>query len=204
MTETAEERWTVFYATETGNSRKIAETMSARAQAAGIATELQDLATARPRMLAKLKRALFVVATHGIGEPPAGTEAFFELWLGDNAPRLEQLEYSVIALGDSSYADFCETGRQLDERLFELGATRIADRADCDLDFQATAQEWTEEVLDKSGHSPVGEVPTRSTLRAVQVSPAITPLAPFRSRVLTNQRITATHPARTCGTLSST
>ena len=188
--------WTILYAGETGNSRGIAEELDARARAAGIASKLQDIATIRPRALAKLRRALFVVATHGIGEAPEGTAPFFELWFGDDAPRLETLEFSVLALGDSSYVDFCEIGRRLDERLAALGATRIADRLDCDLDFAETAERWTTDVLEKADRTSKPAGVSRTHLRAVQPPAAATRSTPFSSRLLTNQRITGSNSSK--------
>lgn len=188
--EGGEEPLTVLFASETGNSRRIAEELDARARAAGIASELQDLATVRPRTLTKLRRALFVVATHGIGDAPEGTAPFFELWLGDDAPRLEQLEFSVLALGDSSYADFCEIGRQLDERLSALGATRITARVDCDLDFAEPAQLWSATILDKIDGAPKPANASRAVLRSVRPASTATREVPFSARMLTNQRIT--------------
>ena len=143
----AADTWHVFYATETGNSRSVAEQLASNATAAGLSTELHDLSITRPKVLKTVESAVFVLATHGIGEPPEGSEAFFEFWQSEKAPRLDKLNYSVLALGDSSYADFCEMGRIFDARLSELGATSVVGRVDCDLDFDAQADEWTNEVV---------------------------------------------------------
>ncbi|HZD54348.1 MAG TPA: assimilatory sulfite reductase (NADPH) flavoprotein subunit [Woeseiaceae bacterium] len=187
------ESWTVFYATETGNSRRIAGELAERAKAAGVAVELQDLRDYKPKALSKVANAVFVVATHGIGDPPDGTELFFEFWLGERAPRLEQLSYSVLALGDSSYADFCVMGQRLDQRLRALGATPLVDRIDCDVDFESPAADWTERVVShaaesvKAFASPVAR-PTR--LRAVPRVSAPTRDRPFQAGILVNQPIT--------------
>ncbi len=180
--------WTILYATETGNSRRIAESLAQRATESNVKAKLEDLTNVRPRLLSQLERAVFVVATHGLGDPPEGTEAFFEFWHRDDAPRLEGLEYSVLALGDSSYADFCEIGRRLDTRLTELGATRIAARVDCDVDFDDDADRWSSAVLDRARRDSDTAAPARTVLRAVPS--AVSRSHPFASRLLANQRIT--------------
>ncbi|MEX2495506.1 MAG: assimilatory sulfite reductase (NADPH) flavoprotein subunit [Woeseia sp.] len=185
--------WTVFYATETGNSRRIAQSLGERAKEAGIAVELQDLRDYRPKGLAKLSNALFVVATHGIGEPPDGSELFFEFWLGERAPRLEQLNYSVLALGDSSYADFCAMGQILDDRLRALGAKPVVDRMECDLDYDAPAAAWTKSVVEHAVANSATEPPqsVRSPhLRAVSNRLTYTRDTPFPAEILLDQPIT--------------
>lgn len=189
--EPAADGWTVFYATETGNSRRVAQALADRAREAGLAVELQDLRDFRPKALAKLTRAVFVLATHGIGEPPDGTEAFFDFWNSKRAPRLENLEYSVLALGDSSYADFCAMGRLFDDRLRALGAKAIVERIECDLDFEEPAAGWTGKVVDyarEHGGATAAPANRRASLRAVSNAPSKE--RPFAAEILLNQVIT--------------
>jgi sulfite reductase (NADPH) flavoprotein alpha-component len=181
----------VFYATETGNSRSIAEELVAEARARGADARAVDLAEFRPAQLKKELRALFVVATHGLGDPPDGTEGFFDFVSGDRAPRLENLSYSVLALGDSSYEDFCETGRQLDLRLEALGAARLEPRVDCDVDFESAADSWKETLLARL-QAELETTPNRAS------SPQLVRVAarnysrkdPFTAPVLENLAIT--------------
>jgi sulfite reductase (NADPH) flavoprotein alpha-component len=194
---TAAARWTVFYATETGNSRRLAQKLIEMSQSSGLQIALQDLRELRPKDLAKEQNAVFVVATHGLGEAPDGTQAFFEFWLSERAPRLEQLSYSVLSLGDSSYADFCETGRLLDKRLAALGATRIVDRIDCDLDFDAPAAAWTGSIVARVKASGTGSATEQQgvqqrqfALHAVSKRQVPTRDEPFEARVLQSQKIT--------------
>jgi sulfite reductase (NADPH) flavoprotein alpha-component len=184
--------WTVFYASETGNSRGIAAELANTIQGLGFESRAVDLASYRPAQLKKETRALFVVATHGLGDPPDGTEPFFEFIEGERAPRLEGLEFAVLALGDSSYEDFCETGRELDARLEALGARRIEARVDCDVDFESASAAWQQAVLErvKAGAEASG--------RGAPVQPHLVPVAPaaysrrnpFPAIVLANQPIT--------------
>ena len=183
--------WHIFYATETGNSRHVAEQLAADASMLGLTTKLQDLRNVRPKVLKNIENAVFVLATHGIGEAPEGSEPFFEFWTSDKAPRLEQLNFSVLALGDSSYADFCEIGKKFDARLKELGATSVVDRADCDLDFESPSSAWADQVVEHARESAsIIELPRSMHLSAVPTSPAYTKQQPYSSEILIRQAIT--------------
>jgi len=190
--------WTILYGTETGNARQLAETLQETAAAAGLQTRLSDIRDFKPSLLKKEHNLLLVIATHGLGEPPDGTEEFFEYLTGPRAPRLEQLNYSVLALGDKSYDDFCAMGRLADERLAELGATRVHQRVDCDLDFDRSAQGWMAAVVSRAkdtafdADQAVASVPR---LRAVAAQPH-TRRYPFLAEVLVNQKITGRDSGR--------
>lgn len=188
------ETWHIFFATETGNSRHVAEDLARAAAAVGLPTQLQDLATARPKVLKTVENAVFVIATHGLGDAPEGSESFFDFWLSDKAPALPGLKYSVLALGDSSYADFCEIGRKFDQRLAELGAESITARIDCDLDFAAEATVWTDKVLEHAQQAdPQVDQPARAPLTVVANSPAFNKQKPFDAEILQQQVITGRH-----------
>ena len=90
---------------------------------------------------------MFIAATWGEGEPPArAVRAYGEL-MGEGAPRLDGVEFGVLALGDTAYAEFCAIGKKIDERLAALGGKRVVDRVDCDLDFAAPASTWIGDAL---------------------------------------------------------
>lgn len=191
--------WTIFYATETGNCRSVAEELAGEAAGLGFDAKAVDLADFRPTQLKKETRALFVVATHGLGEAPDGTEEFFEFVFGDRAPKLPELSYSVLALGDSSYEDFCEMGRLLDARLEALGAHRLEPRVDCDVDFESASEDWSGRILDHMRAE--GAAAAEAAAEAGQSSttqPHLVPVStsahsrkhPFMAPVLGIQRIT--------------
>ena len=137
----------IAYGGETGNSRGLAQTLAEQVRGAGIAVEVEDLAGLRVRQLAKRSHLLLVCSTHGDGDPPEPVLPFYEALMADNAPQLTSLQFSVLALGDSTYEHFCVTGTQLDQRLEALGALRLVPCQLCDVDFQQPAQAWTEKVL---------------------------------------------------------
>ena len=190
-TEPTADTWHVFYATETGNSRQVAQQLVNNAEAAGLRTELHDLRDTRPKVLKNIQHAAFILATHGIGEPAEGSEAFFEYWLSAKAPALAGLNYSVLALGDSSYADFCEIGRRFDTRLSELGATAVIDRVECDLDFETAADEWAGQVLRHvQDTTESSTAPRIAHLSAVPATPFYSRQHPYHAEILTRQAIT--------------
>ncbi|HEY4863630.1 MAG TPA: flavodoxin domain-containing protein, partial [Xanthobacteraceae bacterium] len=138
---------TIVYATESGNSERLANDAAKAARKQGLKPTVVDMADLELATLAKAKRLIVIAATWGEGEPPARAARAYAELMGESAPKLEGVEYSVLALGDSAYADFCTIGQKIDARLEALGAKRVADRVDCDLDFEKPAAEWTDKAL---------------------------------------------------------
>ncbi len=188
---------TILYGSETGNGETVAEALAARFEAAGQPAELQSLDGFRPAALKKLEHAVFVMSTHGEGDPPEEALDFFEFLDSDRAPKLDKLSYRVLALGDSSYAQFCEAGRRLDERLQALGAKPFGPRVDCDVDYDSPAETWGTEVLEHAretlgGGEAAAQPANAAHLHLVQAEPAPwTRLQPFSSETLRVQKITA-------------
>ena len=131
---TASQPITVLYGTESGNSEALASQLVSQAKQKGYRPRLLNMADATLANLGEAERLLVVVSTWGDGEPPESSEAFYnELMEGELA--LGGVEFSVCALGDTSYDLFCQTGKDIDARLEKLGAKRVVDRVDCDLEF---------------------------------------------------------------------
>jgi sulfite reductase (NADPH) flavoprotein alpha-component len=138
---------TIVYASESGNSEKLANDLAKAARKNGLKPTLIDMADLEPSDLTKAKRLVFIAATWGEGEPPArAVHAYAEL-MGEGTPRLDGVEFGVLALGDTAYAEFCAIGKKIDERLAALGGKRVVERVDCDLDFAAPATAWIGDAL---------------------------------------------------------
>ncbi len=133
---------TIVYASESGNSEKLAGDIAKAARKNGLKPTIIDMADLELSALASAKRLVVIAATWGEGEPPARAVHTYNALMGEGAPRLDGVEFGVLALGDTAYAEFCAIGKKIDERLAALGGKRAVDRVDCDLDFAEPAARW--------------------------------------------------------------
>lgn len=136
------ERILILYGTVTGNSEYCAEKAAKEARQRGYEVQLESMLDAHPEVLAEHSTALVVVSTYGDGEPPDGTEDFYEAVVVKQRLQLPQLRYAVLALGDTCYDEFCKCGRDYDEALEKAGGTRFHPRADCDTDYDEPCEQW--------------------------------------------------------------
>lgn len=152
---------TIAYATETGNSKRLATTFAAKAKKQGIHAKVQSLDQYRLTDLTKEEYFLAVISTHGDGEPPLSARKFYD-HVHNNGFNLPKLKYCVLALGDSSYPLFCKAGEDVDEQLTKLGANRISPLQKCDVDFETEADEWLNRVfhsLNQNMESVIASAP---------------------------------------------
>ncbi|WP_339157185.1 assimilatory sulfite reductase (NADPH) flavoprotein subunit [Paenibacillus sp. FSL W8-0186] len=180
---------TVLYGSQTGNSHNLAGKLSKKLEEQSFQVTLASMSDFKPNTLKKIENLFIVVSTHGEGEPPDSAIAFYEFLHSKRAPKLEGLRYSVLALGDTSYEFFCQTGKDFDKRLEELGGERISPRVDCDVDFDESAAEWMGNVLEALGKLSASGASVSSTAPAAAVSGTESEYSrsnPFSAEVLEN------------------
>lgn len=175
---------TVLYGSQTGNAQSIAQKTAKQLTEHGFEVIINSMNDFRPANLKKLKNLLIIVSTHGEGEPPDTAIAFHEFLHGKRAPKLDNLSYSVLSLGDSSYEFFCQTGKEFDERLKALGGKRIYSRVDCDLDYDDAAEEWFSNVIAALNNTTVATVSSPSSVVKTVEETEYTRSNPFQAEVL--------------------
>jgi sulfite reductase (NADPH) flavoprotein alpha-component len=140
---------TILFGTESGNAEALAAQARKAAAKLGFAPKVVDMADFTPEQAAATENLLIIASTWGEGDPPQRAVDFYEALMADNAPRFEKTRFAVMALGDRAYAQFCEIGRKIDERLAALGGARITDRIECDLDYETPATGWIGTTLER-------------------------------------------------------
>lgn len=132
----------ILYGSKSGNAKEVAELAHKYYQKNGRKTSCQSIKSYSPEKLKQVQHLLVVISTHGEGDPPPAARDFFKQLFATNTSSMGHLQYSVCALGDSSYQLFCEAGRKIDSRLQELGGKNFYPLTECDVDFSKTAVEW--------------------------------------------------------------
>ncbi|WP_379134842.1 sulfite reductase subunit alpha [Paenibacillus sp. sgz500958] len=148
---------TILWASQTGNAEDAAQGCARKLQAAGHETRLVNMNEYPLADFANERFVLFVTSTFGAGDPPDNGEYFWRSLNKETTLILSNLQFAVLAFGDSNFDQFCGFGRNLDTRLEQLGARRILDCVDCDTDYQEQVESWTkaiETALEKAINNP--------------------------------------------------
>lgn len=193
---------TVLSASQTGNARKVAENLLGRLQQQGLQAQLVAAADYKPKAITDEQLLLLVTSTQGEGEPPEEAVSLHKFLFGKKAPQLVGLQFAVLGLGDTSYPRFCGAARDFDDRLAELGGTRLLERQDCDLDFEAAANAWLDRIVPIVAQHATPATPATST--TATSSPAALAAAdsaasayskenPFPATLSVRQKITGRH-----------
>jgi sulfite reductase (NADPH) flavoprotein alpha-component len=201
--EVAAKTLTILFASQTGNAKGVAKKLSESASKAGITVNFKNIADYKAKALKSESHVVIVASTNGEGEPPDDALAFHEFLLGKKAPKLPNLSYSVLALGDSSYEFFCQTGKDFDERLQSLGAKQITARVDCDLDYEEQVSTWSSTIVETLKDALIQNTPAGVNTSGVAAS-VVTDNAqsqydkqnPFAAELLVSQKITGRDSAK--------
>src|SRR5215208_2854173 len=186
---------TILFGSQTGKGEAIARQAYVKAAERGFKAVVKDMGEYKKANLKNERNLLVVASTHGEGDPPDNAEELHEFLHSKKAPKLENLRYSVLALGDTSYEHFCQVGQDFDKQLESLGAHRLYTRVDCDIDFEDAAESWIEGALDafagrlKAGPAPVSAqtiTMPRAAAAPEKVGSLYTKKNPFPAPVLEN------------------
>ncbi|NQX68252.1 assimilatory sulfite reductase (NADPH) flavoprotein subunit [Paenibacillus alba] len=179
---------TVLFGSQTGKSQGLAKKVTKKLEEIGFQVSLSSMSDFKPNNLKKIQNLLVLVSTHGEGDPPDNAISFYEFLNSKRAPQLDDLRFSVLSLGDTSYEFFCQTGKDFDKRLEELGGKRLSPRVDCDVDFDEPAAEWINSVLSSLSEASTVAV-TATGAGAAVASGAESEYSrtnPFQAEVLEN------------------
>ena len=139
----------VMFGTETGNAEVLAETAVEMASSYDLTGKLYDMEDVTTEMLEECKRLIVVCSTWGDGEQPVNAQDLYDSTMEMGDGSLGSLKFAVLALGDTAFDLFCESGKEWDAVLEEKGGIRVNDRIDCDTDYDDFAEEWFEQTLEK-------------------------------------------------------
>ncbi|WP_409438927.1 assimilatory sulfite reductase (NADPH) flavoprotein subunit [Psychromonas sp. GE-S-Ul-11] len=197
-TQSAGQTLTILYASQTGNAKGVASQLAESAKAAGLTVVLKNTADYKAKALKNETHLLIVASTNGEGEAPDDAIEFHEFLLGKKAPKLPELKYSVLALGDSSYEFFCQTGKDFDERLKALGASQLAPRVDCDVDYESESEAWISNVVTTL-KGEMAQVTTAVPVTGIATASAVSQYSkqnPYAAEFALSQKITGRDSAK--------
>ena len=184
---------TIISASQTGNARRVAEALRDDLLAEKLNVKLVNAGDYKFKQIASEKLLIVVTSTQGEGEPPEEAVALHKFLFSKKAPKLENTAFAVFSLGDSSYEFFCQSGKDFDSKLAELGGERLLDRVDADVEYQAAASEWRARVVDAlKSRAPVA-APSQSVATGVVNEIHTSPYskdAPLVASLSVNQKIT--------------
>lgn len=184
---------TLISASQTGNARRVAEALRDDLQAAQLNVKLVNAGDYKFKQIAAEKLLVVVTSTQGEGEPPEEAVALHKFLFSKKAPKLTDTAFAVFGLGDTSYEFFCQSGKDFDNKLAELGGERLLDRVDSDVEYQAAAAEWRARVVDVLKARAPAAAPSQQVasgaVNEIHTSP-YTKEAPLTATLAANQKIT--------------
>jgi sulfite reductase (NADPH) flavoprotein alpha-component len=199
---------TILFGSQTGTAEALVKRVAKEAGKRGFAGTVLDMAQTTPAKLANEENILLITSTYGEGEPPDNAKALHTALHADQAPTLAGLRYSVCALGDHNYVQFCRCGQDFDAVLEKLGATRVLPRVECDLDYEEPFTKWLDAALGALGQgggaasttaatsAPASGVEPSAATSEANAEPAYTRKKPFPAKVLAVQRLSSENSAK--------
>ncbi|WP_202303389.1 NADPH-dependent assimilatory sulfite reductase flavoprotein subunit [Dryocola clanedunensis] len=186
---------TLISASQTGNARRVSEQLRDDLLAAKLNVNLVNAGDYKFKQIAQEKLLVVVTSTQGEGEPPEEAVALHKYLFSKKAPKLTDTAFAVFSLGDTSYEFFCQSGKDFDSKLAELGGQRLLDRVDTDVEFQPAAQEWRAKIVDILKSRVPAETPAQAAATATGVVNEVftspyTKEAPLTATLAVNQKIT--------------
>jgi sulfite reductase (NADPH) flavoprotein alpha-component len=179
---------TILYGSETGHSHELAEKLAEKAANKNIAATVINMYDYNTKKINEEVNVAIIVSTHGEGDPPDMAEDFYKFITGKRAPKLEKLNFSVLALGDKSYKHFCKTGEDIDAAIRKQGAFRIAPLVKCDVDYEVSAEIWMNNFL--LNLAPAVQPESSQNVEVKIVTEEYSKKNPFMATVLEKVKIT--------------
>ncbi|HEF0063397.1 MULTISPECIES: NADPH-dependent assimilatory sulfite reductase flavoprotein subunit [Citrobacter] len=184
---------TLISASQTGNARRVAEALRDDLIAAKLNVTLINAGDYKFKQIANEKLLIVVASTQGEGEPAEEAVALHKYLFSKKAPKLENTAFAVFGLGDTSYEFFCQSGKDFDAKLAELGGERLLDRVDADVEYQSAAAEWRARLVDvlkaRAPVAPSAQAAASGAVNELHTSP-YTKEAPLSATLAVNQKIT--------------
>ena len=184
------QKLTILFGSHTGRSEGLAKKFKILLQEKSIVADVISMDDYNIKQIEKEQNLLVIVSTHGEGEPPLMAEDFHRFITGKRVPKLSNLNYSVLALGDKSYKLFCQTGIEIDRALKNAGATELSPIVNCDVDYEDDATLWMEQVAGKLVEQIPEAVISQSSGDVKKEAVVYNRKNPFRAAILDKTKIT--------------
>ncbi len=179
----------ILFGSQTGNAEALAQSAAKAARAKGLVPVVQGLGEVDIEVFAAMRHVLIVTSTYGEGEMPDNAQLFWQAISASTAPRLEQMHFAILAIGDTSYDGFCQAGKFIDMRLEQLGAKRVTDRIDCDIDFEEPSEQWIASTMPQFAASAGSSGTALESAPEAPVIPGSNKQNPYASALVTNKRL---------------